>query len=314
MWKQAGMIVVAAALVMGGCTQMLAENLVTPPNKWEPHIALNNPADGEAIKVPVGPPEATLAAWMLSPPADRPCRGTILLLHGILADHGWVRNTAHVLQDAGYRAVMVDLRGHGESTGEHITFGVVESRDLVQLTTWLQQRGLAGDTVGVYGVSYGASTAIEYSAIDPRVTAVVAVAPFATLAEEAPHFGRTLLPVPGLFLSDQEYTAVLADAGKLAGFDPSQASPLAAITHTHARVLLMHGDLDAITPLRNSVELHDAAPTMSELHVLKARGHLIASLDMPGEVSDAARAWFDAHLQAKATTGVTAQLELARGN
>ena len=314
MWNRVWVIVLLGAIGMGGCTRMLAEKMVMPPNKWQPRVAMNNPADGRAIAVPVGPPGATLAAWVLEPVSDWPCRGTILLLHGILADHAWVRNTAHMLRDAGYRAVMVDLRGHGQSTGEYITFGVVESRDLVQLTTWLQKNQLAGETIGVYGVSYGASTAIEYSAIDPRVTAVVAVAPFATLGDEAPHFARTLVPIPGLFLSGHNYADVLVDAGRLAGFDPAEASPLAAIRHTHARILLMHGDLDAITPVRNSIALHEAAPEISELHILKARGHMLASLDVLGEVRDAARSWFDAHLEARAAAHISDAPQPVRGS
>ena len=299
---------VITGIAMCGCTHMLAEKLVTPPNEWEPRIAISNPADGRMIRVPVGPPGATLAAWVLDPPAGRPSRGTILLLHGILADHGWVRNTAHVMRDAGYRAVMVDLRGHGQSTGEHITFGVIESHDLLQLTNWLQRNHLAGDTIGVYGVSYGASTAIEYAALDPRVAAVVAVAPFATLADEAPHFAQTLLPVPGLFLSPQDYTNVLADAGQLAGFDPAKASPLAAIAHTRARILLLHGDLDMITPVSNSIRLHNAAPGNTELHVLRGEGHLIASLDVPGTVTRAAREWFAVNLRTDVSLSATVPL------
>ena len=58
------------------------------------------------------------------------------------------------------RAVLVDLRGFGESTGEHITFGVMDAQDLKQLTDALQQKHLCGDTVGVYGTSYGAASAI----------------------------------------------------------------------------------------------------------------------------------------------------------
>jgi len=47
--------------------------------------------------------------------SDRP---TILLLHGLFssADTNWVRyGTARRLADAGYRVIMPDLRGHGQS-------------------------------------------------------------------------------------------------------------------------------------------------------------------------------------------------------
>ncbi len=191
---------------------------------------------------------------------------------------------------------MVDLRGHGRSTGDHITYGVIESHDLILVTNWLQRNGLCGDTIGVYGFSYGAATAIEYAGADRRVSTVVALASFATLADEAPHLGKTLLPIPGLFFSDAFYSEILASGGKLAAFNPDAASPLAAITHTHAHILLLHGDLDMIIPIRSSMQLRDAAPQNTELHILRARGHLIAPLDLGGEVTAAARKWFGTYL------------------
>src|SRR4051812_13390987 len=236
------------------CNHFLAERIVAPPNGGHlnpaqsaapTNLATNEP---RLVAIPVGPPVATLAAWVLDPEPNTPSRGTILLLHGILANHDWLRQTTRSLHDAGFRTVVVDLRGHGLSTGDHITYGVIESRDLRQLTDYLQSQKLAGPTIGVYGCSYGAATAIQYAAADPRVTAVVAVASFSNLYDEAPNIGRNILPVPGLFLSKDDYTAILADAGNIAGFAPASASPLDAITKTNANILLIHGDLDRVTP------------------------------------------------------------------
>lgn len=43
-------------------------------------------------------------------------------------------------------------------------------------------------------------------------------------------------PVPGMFLSDGDYVEIVTAAGKIAGFDPDAARPLAAIGRTRARV------------------------------------------------------------------------------
>jgi pimeloyl-ACP methyl ester carboxylesterase len=40
---------------------------------------------------------------------------------------------AKELAEAGYRAVLVDLRGHGRSTGKYTTFGVQAAKDLSQV-------------------------------------------------------------------------------------------------------------------------------------------------------------------------------------
>jgi pimeloyl-ACP methyl ester carboxylesterase len=281
---------------LSGCTGALAREMVTAPNSRlsnaSPAPVASKETKGERrLSVPVGPPQASLAVWVIEP--DKlPARGTILILHGFLLNHNVVRHAANAFVDAGYRAVLVDLRGHGESTGRLITYGVVEARDLVQVTDFLQANNLAGATVGVYGTSLGASVAIQYSAIDPRVSSVVAVAPFATLKDEVPHFAKLLLPLPGWFLSDTDYAAVLHEAGKIAHFNTDDASSLAAISKTNARVLLIHGEIDALVPAENSRRLHAASPA-SQLVLLPAKGHLAACMDLLGEVPRLAREFFD---------------------
>jgi pimeloyl-ACP methyl ester carboxylesterase len=297
---------------LAGCAQGFAERMVAPPNMrgqdGDPAVMPAQEGKGDRrIILAVGPPKANLAAWVLEPAGDRPVRGTVLVLHGIIANHDWVRGEAEELRKAGFRAVLVDLRGHGESTGEHITYGVVESRDLRQLVDYLQANKLCGPTLGVYGVSYGAATAIQYAALDRRVTAVVAVASFATLRDEAPHFGRQILPIPGLFLSDGDYVEVVTAAGKIAGFDPDAASPLAAIGKTRARVLLMHGGWDAVIPAECSARLHAASPGNSELRILKAQGHVGTTLGLDGAIGQAAGEWFERYVSAEPAAAASAK-------
>ncbi len=303
--------------IHGGCTQMFAEHMVEAPNKYgfkaapgdvTTHAAPSSPGTKQKLLIPVGPPDATLAVWVLEP-VEQPPRGTIILLHGIIATHNGVRPTAQRLQKAGYRTVMIDLRGHGQSSGEHVTFGIVESRDVSQAITFLQKYKLCGDTVGVYGVSLGAATAIQLAAIDPRVRAVVAVSPFANLRTEVKSFAQTVLPLPGLFLSDTDYKNIVDSAGKIANFDPDLASPLVAIQKTKIPILLVHGAVDLITTASESQLLHAAAPQTTQLKIFPAHGHLTLAFNLSAEVPKITRQWFDQHLGASTTSvAVAAQL------
>jgi pimeloyl-ACP methyl ester carboxylesterase len=288
--------VLLLCVFLPACAHSLARQLVAAPNnRFHDRQAVPDLHTGDPhhFFVSVGPPAAEIAVWVMEP-KNGPARGTVILLHGFLANHNFVRGAAETFCQAGYRSILVDLRGHGESTGDRITFGVAESHDLLQVTDYLQAHQLAGKNIAVYGTSLGAAVAIQYAALDPRVATVIAVAPFATLKDETPHFARTLLPFPGLFLSDADYAEVLKDAGEIASFNPDDANPLAAITRTHAKILLIHGALDMVIPADQSRRLHAAAPE-SELSILPFSGHWDACADLTGEVPRLALRFLDKH-------------------
>jgi pimeloyl-ACP methyl ester carboxylesterase len=222
-----------------------------------------------------------LTAWK-GPPATRPSarrrvpKGTVFVLHGIgdRKDKVPYLLWARVLAQAGYRAVLVDLRGHGRSTGRYMSYGVHESRDMAQLLDAFEEQGLVYGPVGVWGISYGGACAIQWAAIDPRVRAVVAFEPFCTLRDAVRDFAPVVLGGWSFLAQPPLLRAVTNGAAALAGFDPDDASPLRAITRTRAPVLLVHGTEDRHLPPRHSRRLHDAAPDHSELYLVEGDSHL----------------------------------------
>ncbi len=268
----------------------------------DPHVAVRavpvSSGIDQKLIVPVGEgaTEAKLAVWVLEPTAGAPIRGTILFTHGFLANHWQVANAAEAIRKAGYRAVLIDLRGFGESTGETITFGVLDARDLSQLTDALQAKNLCGKTVGIYGTSYGAASAILFAAADPRVTTVVAVAPFATIRDEVPSFSRNALGTAGAMFSDGALNQIANVVSSVASLDLDAARPVDVIAQSKAHILLIHGDIDTITPHKASELLHAADPERSELLTVPGRGHLDLCFDIPGELQTPTRQWFDRYL------------------
>jgi len=108
-------------------------------------------------------------------------RGTVFLLHGYGVDSLSLLPWAVTIAEAGYQGVLVDLRGHGESTGRRVGFGTVEATDLRQVLDHLTALGTVRGPVAVMGESLGAALALRWAATDPRIAAVVALAPFAEL-------------------------------------------------------------------------------------------------------------------------------------
>jgi pimeloyl-ACP methyl ester carboxylesterase len=143
-------------------------------------------------------------------------RGTVFLLHGYgLAEFSMVP-WAWCLAQEGWRCVLVDLRGHGKSTGNRIYFGLRESRDMSQLLDVLTSRHQLAPPVAVIGESYGAALALRWKTIDPRVGRVVAIAPYGVLSNAVLnicHDYASLLPQAVIRAGLKQLPAVLGVPG-----------------------------------------------------------------------------------------------------
>jgi uncharacterized protein len=257
----------------------------------ELHLPVGSAAPGDT-------PPAAIALWIAEPPAGTAIRGTVLFLHGFLTDHTQLENAGEALRQAGYRSILLDARGFGESTGTQITFGATDSRDLSQIISTLQHRGLCSKTVGVYGTSMGAATAILLAGADPRVVAVIAVAPFATIREEVTPFSRNALGAIGDILPDKALNSLANVVSHAASLDLDDAKPIDAITRTKAHILLIHGDADSIIPYSASQELHAQAPS-TVLMIIPGAEHLELCFDHAGRLQAPTKKWFDQYLAAQ---------------
>jgi hypothetical protein len=191
--------------------------------------------------------------------------------------------------------VLVDLRGQGCSTGQHLTYGVVERRDLSQLLDQLLARGLVTPPFGVFGASYGAATALQLAGVDRRIEAVVAVAPFADLRLVVPTYLSRYLPGLWRLIPRSRIERAVDEAGKVADFDPDQASPRVMLRRAHARVPILHGSSDKHIPAWHSELIQASAPALVERHVLTGRDHDTIMGDP--EVGSRGLGWLKRHLQ-----------------
>jgi len=311
LWPRAGL---ACGLLLGttGCADLLGTAISSAPNRWIPwqktasrtHPGVRRVLGiDQEFRVDVGTPDEPLELLVqIVDPADAaPPHGTVLVLHGVVSSGRAMLPHARRLAQQGYRAVLVDLRGHGKSDGQYLTYGVRESDDLMRVIDALESRRLTAGRLGVLGVSYGATTAIHLAGKDSRIDSVVAVAPFSTMRDVVPDFGRTVLPGVGSLVSDQALDAGVDEAGRQGDFDPNLADACAAIQKTQARVLVIHGEEDWMVPTYHGKRLHEAAPDHSQLVLLPWTGHLAAWLDPFGQVGEETHRWFDSHLASTPT-------------
>jgi pimeloyl-ACP methyl ester carboxylesterase len=241
-----------------------AHAIADAPNRGVPAAAL---AGDAGLMVDVGPPAARLAVAFVEP--KLPPRATIFVLHGIRARKEYVRHWGERLAEAGFRAVLVDSRGHGHSSGDWLTYGVQESRDLSQLVDKLKVDG----PIGVMGVSYGAATAIEWAAREPRVQAAVAVAPFASLRDIVPVYLPRTVPLVGWLIPSFVVRRTVDAGGRLGQFTPDEASPRAAAHATRTPILIVHGLKDVTVPYQQSEWIVDGARDHITLVPLDGQDH-----------------------------------------
>jgi pimeloyl-ACP methyl ester carboxylesterase len=199
-WSRRVLYTFATALIaieVAGCslTGTLANQVVGGPNAGRQVNPAGDPSPDDLrsngvtrqFRVDAGAPNASLLVWVIDPPASALVhsspKGTIVCLHGHAADKRQMLAPAQAFAAAGYRAVLFDSRSNGRSSGDYLTYGVVESRDARQVLDALNSAGLVSGQVGAFGRSYGGATAIQWAAIDPRVRAVVTVSSFATMRD-----------------------------------------------------------------------------------------------------------------------------------
>lgn len=286
------LILIAVTISQIGCSHSMGTIIVKAPNAGKSVLELGQ-SDSKTLfangvdyqlRVPVGPPKASLSVWIIEPKYEAfnnkditVPRGTIFILHGYKASKAndvyltWARK----FTQAGYRSVLVDLRGHGHSTGDWLTFGVVESRDISQVINALSERDLLAGKVGVFGRSYGAAVAIQLAALDPRVQTVVAIEPFRSMREMIPHFSRKAM---GAFafvfpVSDEQWKKGIDQAGLVAGFDTYNASAYKAVTKTNTPIMFIHGKNDVMVPPWHSQTMYEQTTGPSRLLLIDNENH-----------------------------------------
>jgi pimeloyl-ACP methyl ester carboxylesterase len=196
-------------------------------------------------------------------------RGTVFLLHGYgLAEFSMVP-WAWLLAQEGWRCVLVDLRGHGKSTGKTIYFGLKESRDMMQLLDVLTNEDQFFPPVTVIGESYGASLALRWKTMDPRVGRVVAIAPYCVLSNAVLNICHDY----ARFLPQTFVRAGLEQLPILLGVPAEDLDTTTVLARHPLTALFVSGSEDSVIPSADVRELFKEALPGSELIVVPGATH-----------------------------------------
>ena len=207
---------------------------------------------------------AALSAWLFEQPG--PARCGVVLSHGYRSTRYGVLKYAPLVWKRGCDVLAIDARYHGDSTGEHATFGVYEKDDLVVVVDWLAGRlEVPRARIGLFGESMGGAISLQAATLIPDLGFVAADSSFSDL--------RTILARQG----ESRYGAMIdiflpvamTVAGWRAGADLADAAPVRHAARIRAPVLLVHSRDDDFTPWTHSQAIFDAIPhDRKELHAV----------------------------------------------
>jgi len=202
-------------------------------------------------------------AWTAAP------RGTVVLLHGYGDGQFAMSPWALRLAEAGWRCLLVDLRGHGKSTGRRIYFGVQETHDLSQLLDVLAREAQLASPIAVLGHSYGGALALRWKAAEPRLGSVVALAPYAVLS-------NVVLNIHDDYAGWLPRGLVKAGLRKLPPVlkvEPAELDTATVLARSPVVALFVVGAEDRIAPAAEVQRLYEEAGSGSQLVVLPQATH-----------------------------------------
>jgi uncharacterized protein len=199
-----------------------------------------------------------LAGWFF--PAVRSDRA-LVMVHGrngcrSCEFDGNFPKLAEQLHAAGYNILMIDLRGHGQSEGTHLTSGEEERWDVLGAADWLHARGFT--QIGVLGVSMGAASTVR-AASEPdggqAIRAMVLDSCFADFDQLLEHgftheTGYPTWVLPGGLLMTRLLLHVNLE----------NARPARELAHTTAPVLLIYSEQDQYITAEMRQEVIAARP------------------------------------------------------
>lgn len=209
-----------------------------------------------------------------------------ILIHGYGRDGTFAYDYAEEYLKRGWNVLIPDLRAAGESQGEFITMGALESRDVL---LWTEQ--LPPDAkIILHGVSMGAATALMTAALEPKNLCAVVEDCGYTSAYEM--FAAQLEKIFGL----PEYP-VMPCANLVCklktGIKISDAAPLEVVDKIKVPILFIHGDEDGLVPFEMMTRLFDKATAPKEKFVVAGAGHADAKRKNPAAYFEKVFAFLD---------------------
>ena len=185
--------------------------------------------------------EVTISGWWME---NTPGGPTVIINHGLTSSKysAGILLASGILYNNGFNVLAIDLRDHGDSTCEdgYYSAGQKESEDSAAAVAWLtDEKDISPKSIGIYGQSLGALTALTTSARTNDFAALVVHDPpvdFETLVREE----MTYQGFPGFLYEPTKHYARI-----FSGVNIAEVTPKSSLEMSEKQpILIFNGMLD----------------------------------------------------------------------
>ncbi len=223
-----------------------------------------------------------------------PNRPIIIVTHGI-SPNGKCKSESNIiasfLVNKNFNVLTIDLRNYGESdtVSSYDDLGLESYKDILGAFDFLTQIGFKSKSIGLHGISLGASTSIFAANAEPQIQAIWADSPLAEfnmiLKDEIARYGLAI-----------EFGPAVSIAGRiLTGIDPAELSPAKKLSKNQF-YFFTHGDSDTRILTRHFnyfQEYTNDKDINAEFWLVKDAHHVDAMFKFPEIYSEKMEAFFN---------------------
>jgi uncharacterized protein len=208
----------------------------------------------------------TLRGWYIPPQNG----AVVIFVHGLGANRSELVGEADLVAEAGYGALLFDLRNHGQSDGTTTTLGLAEADDVQAAARFV--RRLSGDSIklALCGHSMGGAAVLLAAAKIPEVRAIITESAYTSVSDNIAASLKGLTGLPPFPFAP----LIIFFGQREAGVAINAVSPVAVIGQISPRALfIIHGVQDKLIPVENAYRLYAAARQPKEIYSVPEAGH-----------------------------------------
>lgn len=194
---------------------------------------------------------------------------TVIICHGISLNLFSSIKYLPMYYNRGFNVLVYDHRNHGKSGGKTTTYGYYEKYDLKLWVQWVKKYYGDDSKIGIHGESMGASTVIQYAAIEDIASFYVVDCPFSDLKRQIKIRAKADYKIPSfpiLYICNLIYRFIN-------GVYFDEISPIGDVSHIKAPMLFIHGAEDNYVPTEMTIDLYNKKKGIKSIYISPNSGH-----------------------------------------